>query len=136
MTHLFYPRRNVIGIAPEWHIRRLQFIERIDLVKHPLPIRDFLRRPLTRRGRWLIRAYDHDACQYRKFYECGFKHCFREPPLRIGRRIDDGSIVPISPDFPATVLDRKLLAMTLHRLKQLDQVFVYADDLALIRVSA
>lgn len=127
---LYYPRRNVIGIEPVWEPRRLKEIERIDLVETPLPISDYLRRPLIRRGRWLIRAYDIDLKKYRQFYECAFKHNFREPPLRIGQFFE-GRIVPLGRAYKPTVKERRRLAMTLHRLKKLNRLFVYADDLAI-----
>ena len=133
MTDFYYPTRNIVGREPVWQRRRLSNIHRIDLLEHPLPIRDYLRRPLIRRGRWLIRAYDIDLGNFRQFYECGFRHCFREPLLRIGERDDNGKLRPVGDHYAATVADRRMMAMVLHRLKSKDGLFVYADDLRVVR---
>ena len=130
MTDFYYPTRNIVGREPVWQRRRLSNIQRIDLLEHPLPIRDYLRRPLIRRGRYLIRAYDIDAQQYRQFYQCGFRRWFDEPPLRVGI-MEDGRVRCISREYAATVEDRRRLAVVLHRFKFDASIFVYADDLRL-----
>lgn len=132
---IHYPTRNVIGVNPVWMPRRIKILQRIDLMESPLPIADYLRRPLVRRGRWLLRAYDCDSKRFRSFYECAIQSSFRELPLRIGRRTDDGRIKAIGRSFAPTVEDRRLLAMALHRVK-FHPVFVYADGLAIIRESS
>lgn len=134
---LYYPRINRVGVDPEWELRTLTIIDRVDLVAHPLPIADYLRRPLVRRGRWLLRAYDHDLGEYRQFYECAFKHCFREPVLRIGIR-EDCKIRFIDRPYLPTVPDRREMAVTLANLARstrFPSVRVFADDLFLLTES-
>ncbi len=106
-------------------------VGRVDLVANPLPIAEYLARPLTRRGRWMMQAIDNETGEFRLFYESSFKHNFRECPLRIGERNDRGKLIPISRGFAPTVPDRIALANVLRNLHR-DDIFVYADDLRLI----
>lgn len=130
---LYYPRRNIVGLSPEWRLRNLTEVKRIDLVENPLPISDFLRRPLVRRGRWLIRAWDCDSQSYRQFYECAFRNTFRELPLRIGERLMSGKISQVGREYGPTIRERRKMAIVLHRLKKINNLFVYADDLIVMR---
>ena len=124
---LHYPRRNRIGIEPIWVPRELSIVERIDLLKKPLRIDDYLRRPMVRRGRWLLRCWDVQSRQYRQFYECAFREFWFEDQLKIGEQVK-GKIVPISEPFDSTVIDRKRLELILARLRDADLV-VYSDGL-------
>lgn len=102
-------------------------------MQQPIRIRSYLQRPLVRRGRWRIVAYDLNIRKVRQFYECSFLNNFREPDLRIGRQLSTGQIQPLSEAFSPSIDDRRRLAMVLHRLKHLDhEIAIYSDDLMIV----
>jgi hypothetical protein len=129
---LHYPQRNRIGVEPVWMPRELSIVQRIDLLKEPLSIRDYLRRPMVRRGRWLLKCWDARAKKYRQFYECAFREFWFEDQLKIGQWID-GKVVQISEPFEPVWDERKRLELILHRLKDRELV-VYSDGLKVVSV--
>lgn len=131
MIEIHYPRRNIVGVPPQWQVRRVEIVKRIDLVANPLPIRDYLRRPLVRRGRWLWLAWDYDSREYRQFYENVTREHWREVPLRVGIR-DGRRVHYLGRSWAPTVADRRELAAVLWRFRDRKDVHVYADDLAVI----
>lgn len=127
---LHYPKRNRIGIEPTWTERRLTIIERIDLRKCPLSIDDYLRRPMVRRGRWLLKCWDHNTQKFRQFYENSFREYWFPEPLKIGE-IKNGKIRQLSDPFQPQWDDCKKLEIMLQRLKG-HQLVVYSDGLRLL----
>jgi hypothetical protein len=127
---LHYPKRNRIGVEPVWMPRELSIVERIDLLKKPLTIHDYLRRPMVRRGRWLLRCWDVKSQRYRQFYECAFREFWFDDCLKIGEQIGN-KIVPVSHGFEPTWSDRKQLEIILHQVKDRGLV-VYSDGLRVI----
>lgn len=65
---LTYPICTDVEAASEMRVRELDVIAVRDLVADPLTPAEFMRRPMTRRSRWLIAARDRQAKQLRRFY--------------------------------------------------------------------
>lgn len=63
-----YPERNLISVRPIWRPRTIVVDRIVDTMAAPVPAKWFQRRPLIRRGRYLIIGYDLDCEQYRQFY--------------------------------------------------------------------
>lgn len=138
---LTYPRSTHIRLfRPDQTARRLLLVQDVrDLVAEPLSVMDVLRRPYLLRSRWLIRAWEPEACQWRQFY-LGSSAEFSAPAvLRVGI-YEPGATKPsklIGRGFEATPEDRKVLLRALLAWKDYDlgeaSLRVFADDLRVRR---
>lgn len=140
MITLHYPIRNRIGVEPVWRPRVLTVVERIDLLNQPVPLEKYLKRPMIRRGRWLLRCFDHEAKQYRQFYENAFKEYWRPETLVLGELPQDviapkgKRILPVklAGPFEQNMKDRAKLEVVLRRLKNEPGLVVYSEGLRLL----
>ncbi|QDT07960.1 hypothetical protein K227x_63900 [Rubripirellula lacrimiformis] len=105
--------------------RRLRKIEvkRVrDLVREPLTINEFARRPYVMRSRWLIAGIDLDVGQWRQFY-LGSSDEFRAPGnLRIAlyRPGDTCPTEILGREFLPTVFDRRVMLRLIRRWNDRD----------------
>lgn len=132
---IHYPNTTLVNKQPTFRLRRIAVRGIRDLVANPLTIEDYLRRPLIRRGRWLILGRCEDTRQLRQFYLATTKEEWRELPLRIGLYEPFGSkpVQLLSRPFGATVRERILLSRALQMWSRQNfdglQLRVFADDL-------
>lgn len=132
---IHYPSTTIIDAHADF-CRRVILVDAIrDLVREPLTPREFLRRPLTRRSRWLAHGFDENAGCWRKFYLGSSREFESRGDLRIAA-FEPDSDRPwriLSRGFRESRKERILLAKTLHQVSLLDlgelQVRVIADDL-------
>lgn len=134
---LSYPRCTLVQAAPEY-VRRSIVIEQVrDLVTDPLTPMEYLRRPLIRRSRFLIRGIDEDLGAPRQFYLGSSAEHPSAGWLRVAIYDPDAAVArplevihrPIRP----TVSDRIMLARSLVTLQRAQcdglEIRVFADDL-------
>lgn len=106
-----------------------------DLVRQPLTLSEFLRRPFVLRSRWLVTATDERLNRFRQFYLGTSKEFLAPCDLRIGLYEPGGDrpVRLLSRGFAPTMDDRRLLVKTACRWAQRDldglQIGVYADDM-------
>jgi hypothetical protein len=128
-THLATP-------TPRWEPRKFQVLGVRDLVQDPLSVAEYLRRPMTRRSRYLIRVLDLDKRRFRSVYQRSMSDWYRETPLRIG--IYEGSTLVdmTNHNWGPTLADRKSLIRFLAKFDGLDmgefRLGIFSDDLEVI----
>ena len=123
---IHYPRTTHVA-----HIQHAQTRERIisvrevrDLVRDPLTVAEFMRRPFLNRSRLLVLGFDQDKEQPRQFYLGSSVEYRTAGTLRL---IVDGVIV--SRGFDATREDRKELLSWVRRLDDTEDLRIQCDDL-------
>jgi hypothetical protein len=128
-THLATPR-------PRWEPRRFRVLDIRDLAKQPLTIQEFLRRPMTRRSRYLVRVLDLDRGVCRSVYHRSMAEWYRETPLRVGVFHNSKLLELISTNWGPTLADRRGLIKFLRQFEGHDmgefRVGVFSDDLEVI----
>ena len=66
---LTYPTSTLVQSAqPIYRPRQIRVVSVRDLVAEPLTIAEYLYRPLVRRGRYLVTAWDYATRSVRQFY--------------------------------------------------------------------
>lgn len=136
IVEFHYPRTTHVHYVHscEYRLRRVRITAIRDLVREPLTIDEYLRRPYVLRSRHLITGIDLDRNRERRFY-IGCSREFRAPTeLRIAT-YTDGIKWPEGIFFrpiQATLHDRKLLARALEQWRADLSLRVYADDLRVI----
>ena len=137
VIHTWYPRTTHLATAtPRWEPRKFQVLGVRDLVQDPLTVAEYLRRPMTRRSRYLIRVLDLDKGRYRSVYQRSMSDWYRETPLRVG--IYEGSeLVDITNhNWGPTLADRKSLIRFLAKFDGFDmgefRLGIFSDDLEVI----
>jgi len=85
-----YPRSTHVSVVkPVWVPRKFRILAVRDSVRYPLSVEQFLRRPMTRRSRYLVRVRDLETGARHSVYHRSLRDWYRETPLRVG--IYDGS---------------------------------------------
>lgn len=103
----WYPTHNKIGVPLEWVCRRILVTDVCDFSRQPLPVDEFLNRPLLRRGSILICGKDLMLGKYREFYWDATKGG-ELPAFRLGLYSPGESLIDwFSDDFEATRYDRQ-----------------------------
>jgi hypothetical protein len=136
IVEFHYPRTtHVLHVfSCEYRRRRVRITAVRDLVREPLTIAEFLRRPYVLRSRHLITGIDLDRNRERRFYLGCTREYHAPTELRIARYSDgipwpEGIYFrPIQP----TLHDRKLLARALETWSADQSLRVYADDMRVI----
>ena len=135
-----YPTRTHVREFPAAPRRRRKLaVHRVrDLVREPLTVDEFLRRPFTMRSRWLVIGQDADLGQWRQFY-LGSAEEFRSPGgLRVALYEPRGTRPReiLTREFAPTVADRKAMVRTLMQWSEKDygkyQLRICCDDLRLV----
>lgn len=133
-----YPATNHVGFDPPL-LRRAVLVRRVrDLVREPLSIEEFLRRPFIRRSRWLLSGVDEESGKCRQFY-LGSSLEFRSPGLVRVALYEPAGNRPyeiLTRGFEPTPEDRKKLMRVLRAWSAKDvgelQICVYSDDMRLV----
>ena len=135
-----YPDSTIVQPAAlHWTTRHITVTGIRDLLAQPLTAREFLRRPLLNRGRYLIHALDATVGpipQPRRFYLATTADEYRTPPLRLGL-FETGRRLPVQilEEFTGTRRDRILAARLVTDLLNYDfgplTLGIYSDDLQL-----
>ncbi|MEO9593453.1 hypothetical protein [Rhodopirellula bahusiensis] len=134
---LTYPDCTLIDALPKFHERRLHVHSIRDLVREPLTIHEYLRRPMLTRSRWLLHCWDLDRAGWRKFYLGSSREHERPGILRVGlyRPGETKPVDLVGRSFGPTHAERRVLAKVLAEWHQADlgrlQLRVLADDLGL-----
>ncbi len=112
-----------------------------DLVENLLTPAEFLRRPMTKRSRWLITGFDEEIGCNRQFY-LGSSAEYRSPGLLRVALYEPGGRRPayaISRPFGETRAERTLMATAVASWSQRDledlELRIYDDDLKLLHSS-
>jgi hypothetical protein len=134
---IHYPDSTIVQPAAlHWTARHITVTGVRDLLAQPLTAREFLRRPLLNRGRYLIHALDAAIGQPRRFYLATTMDEYRTPPLRLGL-FQTGHRLPVQilEEFDGTRRDRILAARLVTDLLPYDfgplTLGLYCDDLTL-----
>lgn len=132
---LTYPTSTLVQTSePLYRPRKIRVMSVRDLVAEPLTIDEYLYRPLIRRGRYLVTAWDYATRSMRQFYPANSLEFARDCHLRIGAYYP-GSTRPdkiLSRGYANTVSDRIALAKALQEFRRLPNphlIRVFADDL-------
>lgn len=114
---LTYPTNTDVGAATVMRVRELQVIGVRDLVADPLTPSEFMRRPRTRRSRWLIAAMDREARQLRRFYLGSSAEYETDGGLRVAvyRPGDRQPFDFVGREFGETIRERAELAKCLDQ---------------------
>jgi hypothetical protein len=134
-----YPETSHLFGRRQAKFRRREIIVRQirDLVRSPLSVEEFLRRPMIQRGRYLIVGTDVQSGQLRQFYEASFEERLRELPLRVGyyRKFEMKPEFVLEDEFN-TPCERTALARAIARGEMASyeglRVGIFADDLRLV----
>lgn len=135
---LTYPDCTLIDALPKFRERRLQVHSIRDLVREPLAITEYLRRPMLARSRWLLQCWDIDRRAWRKFYLGSSREHQRPGMLRVGlyRPGETKPVELVSRSFGPTRTERRVLAKVLADWHHADlgslRLRVLADDLGLM----
>jgi hypothetical protein len=117
---------------PNWQPRRFEFLCVRDLVTDPLSVAEFLRRPMTRRSRYLIRVRDLDRGVCRSVYQRSMADWFRETPLRVGVYHGCELQELLKTNYGPTIPDRQRLVRFLNKHQTNDmgefRLAVLSDD--------
>lgn len=131
-----YPSTTRVESKFTWHLRRFRIRAARDLVEHPLTIREYLRRPLVRRSRWLLTVTDIDRGTLRQVYLGNMREHWIDAPLRVGIYRGDRTTPAelLSKSFAPTVADRIQLAHILRTVPadMQSSVGIFSDDLSVI----
>lgn len=119
-----------------WLERQIEVISIRDLVSQPLTPQEFMRRPFTRRTRYLMRGVE--AGVKKQFYLGTSQEFYSNGQLRMGLYLP-GSVRPeelIARPFENSPFDRRLLYQAVLELAGYDfgrlQLRILADDLRLV----
>lgn len=130
-----YPDSTLVNAMSNLQRRQIQVHRVRDLVAEPLTPVEYFRRPMLRRSRWLVHAWDEQLEAWRKFYLGSTREYSGSGHLRIALYEPD-STKPfriISRGFQERPRERILLARTLRSLQRMDlddlQIRIIADDL-------
>lgn len=135
---LHYPSSTHVGfVRTVEHKPRLFTILRVrDLVRQPLTVEEFIRRPFVRRSRYLILG--NECGCLRQFYVGNSQEYFAPSQLRLAL-YEPFSIRPnklLARPFDDTVEDRRQMLKILRSLPSHDfgdlELRIFADDLCLI----
>lgn len=134
---LTYPDTTVVDCIASLSGRHVQVLHVRDLVAEPLTPEEYLRRPLTRRSRYLVTGFDHTRQSVRQFYLGSSVEFATEGMLRVAlyRPGDRRPYDLIGRPFGPTHRDRRLLARCLRDLqgrRERLRVRVIADDFGLV----
>jgi hypothetical protein len=136
---LNYPSSTLVGALAEFRRRHMEVISVRDLLSHPLLPEEYLRRPYTRRSRWLVRAFDLDKQQVRQIYLGSSLEHQSPGGLRLGL-YEPGADRPgwSHPRlFMPLKSDRRLLAKLVVYADQMERedllLRIYSDDLSVVR---
>lgn len=132
-----YPRTTHLATpAPHWEPRTFQVLGIRDLVQEPLTIEEYLRRPMTRRSRYLIRVRDLERGACRSVYHRSMSDWYRETPLRIGVYEGSKLVDMTSHNWGPTLADRRSLIRFLQKFDGFDmgefQIGIFSDDCELL----
>lgn len=134
-TH--YPRTTHLAAGSiRWERRIFRVLGIRDLVKDPLTIDEFIRRPMTRRSRYLINVFDLQKNRYRSIYQRSMLEWYRETPLRVGIYEGPKLIDITTHNWGPTLADRRGLARFLGKFEGVNmgelRIGIFSDDLELI----
>jgi len=109
-----------------------------DLLQEPLTIREYLRRPMVRRGRYLLRVYDLGTNQYRQWYLNNSREYWFDSQLRVGVFEGPKLVDIISRGYDPSERERLILARALVGLLDFNlqphlRFGVFSDDLRVRR---
>ncbi len=140
---IHYPTNCLLASDPQFSHREVYIRGFRDLLTDPLTIDEFLRRPLLRRSRWIIKTADPNLPRkYRQFYIGSCQELWRDTPLRIGwydPKQPETRPLAIAPfNFPNTTSQRLELAKSLVRWRDHQDpdglvLRVFCDDLRIRR---
>ena len=135
---IHYPDRTLIEKCSELKLRRIHVTRVRDLVADPLSPAEYLRRPMIRRSRWLVHAFDETNQAWRKFY-LGSTQEFESPgSLRLALYEPETSrpYRILTRPFGDTHRDRRILAKVVADLNKQDHgelmLRILADDFRLV----
>lgn len=122
---------------PVWEPRRFRVLGIRDLVLQPLTIDELIRRPMTRRSRYLIRVFDLDRQVYRSVYHRSMQDYYRETPLRVGVFYGPKLVELMTTNWGPTIADRrgliKFLGRYQHKRLGRHRIGIFSDDLEVIQ---
>jgi len=135
-----YPVSTHVRHLPEVprRVRKITVRHARDLVRYPLTVNEFLRRPFVARSRWLISAWDNDIRQFRQFYLGSTDEFFAPGRLRLALYEPDGFVPKqiICREFQPTVVDRRNLIRLVRDWNQADHeglvLRILADDFRVV----
>jgi hypothetical protein len=135
-VELVYPTvTNVLHIhdAPR-KLRQLRVHRVRDLLRQPLTVAEFARRPYVARSRWLVLATEQAGKPPKQFY-VGSSDNYRAPDvLRLGLYDEEGLAMLIGRQFEPTLTDRgALLRLAMREADKHDgyTLGIFAGDLRL-----
>ena len=133
---LSYPTSTLVQAKPAYRKRNLRILSVRDLVSNPITIDEFLRRPLTRRGRYLITAIELDNGLVRQFYPSSSLEFANDCDLRIGLYYPQSKRPDriLSRGYRNTVTDRIALAKATQSIRSHynpNHIRIFADDLTI-----
>jgi hypothetical protein len=129
----YYPFTTHVSVEfPRWEPRRFEILKIRDLASDPISVAEFLRRPMTRRSRYLLRVRDLDQGQLRSVYHRSMADWFRETPLRIGIYHGCDLQELLKTNYGPTIPDRQRLVRYLNKHQTTDmgefRLAVLSDD--------
>lgn len=134
---LTYPDSTIVETVRQYREREITVEKVRDLVSSPLTVKEYFRRPLIKRGRWLVSGRDPNG-RFRQFYLANSVEFQRDSPLRIGI-YEPGATTPleiVSRQFENNRRDRILLGKTISHwaCQDLDGLLlgIFADDLRVV----
>lgn len=132
---IHYPVTTTIDAVTKISRRQIHVRGIRDLVAEPLTPAEYFRRPLIRRSRWLVFAFDEVQEGFRKFYLGTSKEYESRGDLRLAL-YEPGGTRPyriLTRGFAESRRDRILLARTIREVLAMDlsdlELRVVADDL-------
>lgn len=135
-VEIHYPTTTLVSSQTDFYPRLYRVRSVRDLVAYPLKPQEFLRRPFTRRGRWLASVIDLHSNQLRQIYPVNALEFRQDCQLRIGEYRDGRLVDLVSRGFECDRRERIVLSRLLIRLQTLDwgdsTLGIFADDLRLI----
>lgn len=118
---VLYPAHNRFGLPLEHRRRVIQCLAVRDLRREPLHPESLERRPLLRRGRWLVIGWDDDLGEERAFYLEAMQNDLSLPAFQIEWLPEDAdpedSPERLGPEFAPDAFSREVLADALERLR-------------------
>jgi hypothetical protein len=133
IVETYYPFTTHVSVEfPKWEPRRFEILRVRDLARDPLTVAEFLRRPMTRRSRYLIRVRDLDQQQLRSVYHRSMADWYRETPLRVGIYHKSKVQELLRTNWGPTIADRQRLIRFLRKHQHTDmgdfRLAVLSDD--------
>jgi hypothetical protein len=118
---VWYPANNRFGIPLEHRRRVIRVLAVRDLRHEPLHPESVERRPLLRRGRWLVIGWDDELAEERAFYLEAMANAASLPAFQIEWLPEgadpDESPERIGPEFAADAFSRAVLSDAIARLR-------------------